>query len=255
MWCGGGGGGARDTRRREGGESRRVRSRARGGRGSSGEARKRVTNAQSSTEQKASSARLSRAFASALLSSLGLHGRLHARVVRTRAKSPARSGAAACRHHRRNHHRPAPPQPRALSATPFSGRRSLCGASSTATTPTPPPPDDRFRPRSWRGPEICRRRNTTMPASSPPIHGRVAAGIVGREGAQGLLHRHHHHRHDRRHQDTHASTRYGMCTACLLHSPCLHMARCRRAVLPAWSHRSTAANQCYLQLDSAMGGA
>ena len=118
----------------------------------------------------------------------------------------------------------------ALSATPFSGRRSLCGASSTATTPTPPPPDDRFRPRSWRGPEICRRRNTTMPASSPPIHGRVAAGIVGREGAQGLLHRHRRH-HDRRHQDTHT----GMCTASFIllahgtHAaivPC-----CRRAVV------------------------
>lgn len=43
-----------------------------------------------------------------------------------------------------------------------------------------------------------------------------------------------------------------------LHSSCLHMARtlpsCRAAVVP-WSHRSTAANQCYLQLDSATGGA
>jgi len=113
VWCGGGGGGARDTRRREGGESRRVRSRARGGRGSSGEARKRVTNAQSSTEQKASSARLSRAFASALLSSLGLHGRLRARVVRSRAKSP---GPLRCRRLPPPSPQPPPPRPAAAAA-------------------------------------------------------------------------------------------------------------------------------------------
>jgi len=251
VWCGGGGGGARDTRRREGGESRRVRSRARGGRGSSGEARKRVTNAQSSTEQKASSARLSRAFASALLSSLGLHGRLRARVVRSRAKSP---GPLRCR--RLPPPSPQPPPPRPAAAAALSRPHHSRGGAVCVARARQRPRQLRCRlmtcfgrargaGRKFAAGEIqpcqqARRQSTAVSLrESWAVRARKASSIAI---AATMI----------------AATKIHTPVCAQLHSSCLHMARtlpsCRAAVVP-WSHRSTAANQCYLQLDSATGGA